>query len=455
MKKMSRRRVIIRKIKISVFFSFLVLRGEASFRTLIKKMKIKLFKTKSIYNILTPLTGLHFFDLESTPRDTEILLTDIKQTIEFQKINTYEQSVLKAVLELLNHSLKSQDFNAAKKNELETLIFQNQNQVRWDFLEGIEVLLNLAGYFSLSYQVRAILYAQYLEKYQNNARVDYFDVRKLCLIYLANGEFEQAVDLLEKKANTWGKLNKNRHSLLSTLAHSQKRNLFNPYERKNTVERLGLSLIRGKTLALIGPAPNVDRYLTEIGDDWETKVAIGYRGQEGLKDIGIDISYYNKALQIFLTSNKNPEPEMSFLENLQMAICKGRTKFSKHYLLESKVKTSLAKVDDLLFNGYANMMQNVIFDLARYSPARVKCFGFNLFLAKQEERYNKQYKHYQNSRNFDLYGLAFHSISSNYEFTKMLHTLGYLEADDDLAEVLSLGTEIYMQRMEQMFFEEQ
>lgn len=437
----------------TLFFIRLTLKREISFFRLLKRVRNRILGLKSVYQILTRLTKIDFIDTDLEEKHIKIGLVDIKKTVEFRFINRTERVVLSEILKLTNEGLNSTIFNVAEKERLSDLLDAHHEKLSCDFLEGIEVLFNLSGYLSLSFKARQLVQTKYLDKYSDNRPVDYLDIRKLCILFLLNDERQRAALLLDSVRGTWRKYHAPAWDKLFKLATMEHVNFFDPYRKHPLAESAYLGLVKDKDIIMVGPTPFNERELDTFPQETITRLSIGYRGQSSLNDLGVDISYYNKATQLFMISEKNPDQDMAFLSQLSFAVTKGRTKLSRHYRLDGRNRTSLSGASNLFFNGYENMMQLVLFDLLSFSPKSIKLVGFNMFVAEKQERYRVDYNYYDSFRTRELHSYAFHNLASNYEFAKLLYKRNVFQADEPLKKVLSLSTEEYMNRLELTLFE--
>lgn len=92
--------------------------------------------------------------------------------------------------------------------------------------------------------------------------------------------------------------------------------------------------------------------------------------------------------------------------------------------------------------GYANAIQRVLMDIARYPVAKVKVFNANLYVSKG---YSAGYAQGRVMEYFKAFSL--HDPVSSFVFTKRMFELGWIEADPVLADVLDLTTDAYLERL--------
>jgi hypothetical protein len=113
-----------------------------------------------------------------------------------------------------------------------------------------------------------------------------------------------------------------------------------------------------------------------------------------------------------------------------------------------------------LLNGYPMQVQRMILTLLlREKPRFIHASKMNMYLGNQI--YAKNYLRFQdglysNTLDFDskkvlLWRMGWHSLISNFRFTKLLYLKGYLVPDKQLNEILSLSVEEYANRLDEIY----
>ncbi len=223
---------------------------------------------------------------------------------------------------------------------------------------------------------------------------------------------------------------------------------------QNPSEQAFATLIRGKRVAVVGPAPNDEDSADEI-DHFDVVIRLNYRGPESLPPAAhygqrIDLSYYNgdNAKSILKLQ------DFKFAKDLKFAVFKSAA-FANHPFLKSAaqpVTRAMISPHPFWFYGTPTMIPNVLFDLIHFQPAEIKLFKANFFLTHQ--LYYKGYSTVDHSlSHFSKlwYNHAKHNLISQLNFTRLLLKNGLIQADETCRSVLDLDNQTYIDRMEQLF----
>ena len=211
--------------------------------------------------------------------------------------------------------------------------------------------------------------------------------------------------------------------------------------------------VRGKRVAIVGPAPSDEDVAEEI-DQYDIVIRTNYRGMSSLppaEDYGskIDVSYYNYTYTkqvLFGSSNE-------YLDDLKFAVFKNQADLDRYSGRKTTAQFRLMnQINDYIFNGKSQMMQNIIYDLLHFEPAEIKLFKSNFFMSNQ--RYHANYASptnaIQEKRSFWM-NFATHDLVTQHRFTKILHNIEQVNLDKVSKQIISLCSEEYITNMSNIY----
>ncbi|MFC4402564.1 hypothetical protein [Gracilibacillus xinjiangensis] len=205
--------------------------------------------------------------------------------------------------------------------------------------------------------------------------------------------------------------------------------------------------INGKTVAIVGPAPKEEDVSAEI-NSFDIVVRFNYKGEPHLPHKGsgnrINVSYHNggNAAELDMLDHTD------FLNELDFA-CFKSVKYDFQRKLVSAHKGRQYRIaGEFLFNGAANHLPNVLFDILHFHPKMVKVFHSNLYLSS-----TPHYTGYHTipKENQSLWNtFAYHEMITQFNFLKNLWNGKQFKADKALESVLKLTPEKYVELMERI-----
>ncbi|MCL1999182.1 MAG: hypothetical protein FWG65_10490 [Turicibacter sp.] len=426
----------------------LLLCGEVRIREVIRKIRIKLERCTSVEKVLRELWKVDAIYFEFTKIRT-IEIADFSRVYSIKYANSTE-------IELTKHICKAANSNITGNKMPDHNIQEHIDKISTAWLEDMETLAIAGGMFVLAYEIRQCLIKKLKKIYPPGKKVRWFDIRRMYAMHMSVGDFENATQVLTKCNKIWKYRYRPLWNELYALTRPPSENALNA-----TLDTLDLQstdsdflkLIKGKTVAVLGPAQG-ELDVQEV-QDFDIKVRITFRGMgfldETSQKLGVDVSYYNLMNARALNASGN----VTFLRKLKMACFKIGIAWDwqKDLVLRGKARGMLGRSGVVQFKGSGNMLQNLLLDLFHFAPAKIKVFNMNLFLAKIGERYQSGYYALAEEQEQKLtsYTFVLHNLISNYEITKMWYDAGYFEADAQLTEILELGTHEYLARMESLY----
>ncbi len=214
--------------------------------------------------------------------------------------------------------------------------------------------------------------------------------------------------------------------------------------RQDKMSKSFRDLIRGRSVAAVGPAP-CDGPVGEEIDAFDVVVRFTYWGPDNLPpsaDFGTrtDVSYYNVSLGRRIVRDKH-EPHLTDLRCLVFK--------EQGFVLRGLPCRSAHWPHTVFFTGHPNMIPVCVFDLLHFDPARVKMFGTSFFLSKTSHHDN--YVSRPATRNTNPSLLADHDLCSQVNFVRHLYKAGLVEAGGVCAEVLEMDEMEYLRGMEGVY----
>lgn len=219
-----------------------------------------------------------------------------------------------------------------------------------------------------------------------------------------------------------------------------------------------LKFIKGKSVAIVGPAPSGEEHGEEI-DSFDVVVRINYRRKEKSSDSRefgkrTDVSYYNMSFTRAII-----ESGMNYFDDLHFAVFKRIEHEAQKKLVDSG-KGRKVKHNYQMINGNSFAGNVAIFDILHFQPTVVKIFNFNFYLSAipyypgytigvPSKFVDDNFTNYFECLNFGTF--AHHDIISNINFTRNLWNAGLIEVDSACENVIRLSTSDYLSELEKMF----
>lgn len=270
------------------------------------------------------------------------------------------------------------------------------------------------------------------------------------------GDLKTAGEMLERINNAYVSKNKliKFNSIYQFLSGNKEEALKTIQEAFCEEDWRYLNYIKGKTVAIVGPAPSDDSLAEEI-DKHDVVVRLNYKDKKTLPDpkqFGnrINVSYYNNSNveRYFIGENEN------FLNDLDCYIFRTQKQldFFKP-LAKGRIIRKMYCPNDLLFIGNTNMIQNTLFDLLFFNADLIKVFKVNFFHAKKA--YHEGYISSEREEIGDITWrwerFAHHNLISQLNFTRLLVGNGLINTDSVCESILRLNNQDYLATMEDIY----
>jgi hypothetical protein len=202
--------------------------------------------------------------------------------------------------------------------------------------------------------------------------------------------------------------------------------------------------VRGRTVAVVGPAPPSADLGQEI-DSFDLVVRTNYFSAVNPK-VGsrTDISYYNgMRLGTRSTQIRNLAPSLSWVVSMRSGDTKLREVVPGHPGIRA------AQSGPKLFVG-ANPLgiTNILSDLLRFRPRNIKLFGVDFFTT--QKAYDKTYNADAVGSDAISHSIRVHECFSSFRFAQQLRRTGLIEADAIAEQVLTMSSEQYAARLQEL-----
>jgi len=371
---------------------------------------------------------------------------DLRKAFSFRFMSRREREVTKAICLAINARVSGSEYKSLVE-QVRKLLEENAKKVSILWLTDAEILAMAGGLFVLAGDIRQLTVRRMIKKYEKKKKVKTADENILYICYMSLGENEKAAEVFNRARKSFNDNHKKNRQWMHNVAKKEKPPRLTAFESES--DKIYAQMIEGKNIAIIGPSAG-ELDVDEILCDFDVKILLTYRSMdfltEEMQKCGVDVSYYNSD-----RGGKLSEKDEEYFEDLKMIVFKSVVSdFQKKKIAEGKARKIQGVTHPFLFKeSGATMLQRVLADVFCFSPARVKVFNANMVLSN--EKYYKGYdsENVAKDRAFLWCSCGSHNIICNYEITRFWHGVGYFEADEELTEILTLGTKEYLHRFEQ------
>jgi len=420
--------------------------GGIPLREIIWRIHIKLKWCKPFGRVMWKITSKKLSQQEPICPD------DFSEVYSFKYSNRYEREVSECMCKAISARVANHEYQLDVERARE-MLSRNEYRLSSLWLSDVEVLLLAGGLFILAGDVRQLRARKLLQKYKRKRNIQYFDSQQLYVCYMNRGEYEKAVDVLNRTGKLWREKCRRALPLMLIATRMDRAEFSSLLVPNREIDKVYFDMISGKNVAVIGPATGT-LDVDDVLKNFDVKIRINFRGHEYLNEdgrkCGVDISYYNASVSKTISETIN----FQFLEYLTMSVFKKISHdFQGALLNNEKGRRKAGSASHLMFQGHENMVQLILMDLFYFSPAQIKLFNFNLYLSRTNTRHQRAYSFVNTTYSREemwFYNAVPHNLISSYEIMKLWYDAGFFEADEELAEILTLGLYEYLQRMERL-----
>ena len=212
------------------------------------------------------------------------------------------------------------------------------------------------------------------------------------------------------------------------------------------LDRNYLEIIKGKSVAIVGPSQNDLTNGKEI-DTFDVIVRFNYKGEnKSPKKYGsrTDISYFNGANTRDLEKNIGKY----LLQDLKALVFKVPFKGDKFNC--KCVRRMLLPLEHCMLDNSPNALPNMLADLLLYQPQKIKVFSIDMQLSsKRDMSYGLMIASFWDT----YYPRAGHDLYSQYKFIEYLYTNNFISVDSKLKEILDVGIVEYMKELQEVYLD--
>lgn len=369
--------------------------------------------------------------------------------------NKKQRELMELICNMANNRKNGQLPTDAQINEIKEYIADNMHYMTSSFLSCIEDIALTSGLFTTAYASREKNEELLLQRAHTKIIFTKRQATKLFWCYLNSGD-DNAATSMNHRVFLFSRPVVSKHicnlcNILGLIPNQPSKHL------QKSEQAAFADYVKGRSIAIIGPSSSGVDYNEEIKNNFDIIIRMRYRGQETLpeaqRELIPHVTYYCRE-----TSKEilNPERNIGYLTDLDFAVFK-RT-YGKYYEEAYKKATSYTKTRGAFINNtflfsspsVSNMLQQILYDLSLFEPARIKVFNANCFLSHTIHDKGYSVAKEGTALTAPLWCMfAVHNLMCNYNYTMNLYRRGLIEADDYLSEILELGTEEYMRKFQQ------
>ena len=229
------------------------------------------------------------------------------------------------------------------------------------------------------------------------------------------------------------------HKIIKTK--SNKKIIKDEYLNRNYLE-----IIKGKSVAIVGPTPTNLTNGKEI-DNFDVIVRFNYKGENLSNNYygsRTDVSYFNGANTRDLEKNI----EKYSLQDLNALVFK--VSFQEDKFNCKCVRRMLLPLEHCMLDNSPYSLPNIIADLLLYQPQKIKVFSIDMQLSsKRDMSYGLMIASFWDT----YYPRAGHDLYSQYKFIEYLYTNNFISVDSKLKEILDVGIVEYMKELQEIYLD--
>lgn len=363
------------------------------------------------------------------------LYFELLKALKLSKHNRCEE-LLNCVCNCSVYCITKEDFDQHYERlctEIKKLDVSQLNSYSTEML--ICIMLTL-GLFSAALILR--------EKYEEQIITNGTALEKYS-VYFQNGQFEKALDLLEK--SEFFRIYKYAHPRSYNAMKKSILPIVHP-EMLDVSSKFA-EYLQGKKIYIIGPSDNGNPI--DIAEEERVVIRYAYMGKNNVggyySTIPTNVSYYN-GMHATTVASMN---DSVFLTDLTFAVLKYKLESSFWNNLEGMLPVRYVdKVPYTMQHGVSpNMLQIVLIDLLHFGKLDITVLDNNLYLNR---RYTEGYASNQVQKRMDDFAFANqfakHDVFCNFKFTRSLFKQGVFSADLRLEEILNMSCEQFAEAME-------
>jgi hypothetical protein len=210
-------------------------------------------------------------------------------------------------------------------------------------------------------------------------------------------------------------------------------------------DRAFLELARGRTIAVVGPAPKREEIRDEI-DGFDVVVRTNFQGNiDPSYGSRTDVSYYNGNRLL----SRRDEILRTAAELPWLVATRGSDETLKAMFPSHPGIRSAERAAPHFVQAIPLAIPIMLADLIRFAPARIKLFCVDFF--RSQAAYRDGYHRKLIGSDAVAHSVRVHDPFSSFGFVQQLHRAGLCEADAVAGEVLRLTREQYAESMQELY----
>lgn len=340
-------------------------------------------------------------------------------------------------------------------NEIGKFDYMNLHFQEWIH---VYVLAMRFGLFDLAQVLRETAKMAAIESlhYQGNFMEE--AVRCRCMAALLDGG---QLDAVRSEMKRFSKSTRSEFAFILSLANAQ---LFEAWERSDTPEeKLFHELVKGRTIAVVGPASTIS---PEIGEVGEFDLVVRFNRKEEVSPNGTaarsarcDISYYNSTQTDFIlqTQTAIPPPGVAWaVFRKQRDLKTWKQALASNPALRQTGHSRSLKGNGhspITFRGHLTAMPAAVLDLLKNGAARVKVFQCDLMLTVDRAAGYKNHARTSSEhiQRFMRSCSGSHDPVTQLAILRMAFASGRLEGDCRFMEVMAMNDRQYMRALQDAY----
>jgi glycerophosphoryl diester phosphodiesterase len=219
------------------------------------------------------------------------------------------------------------------------------------------------------------------------------------------------------------------------------------------MDRAFADYVRGKRIAVVGPAPCTEDVAAEI-DQFDIVIRPNYRGRDNLPPAAefgskTHVSYYS------YTNSKQilKSGQLDFLFDLDFPVFKSAEDIKKLRKIRPDAKVRhMIKPNNFYLAGKGTMIQNILYDLLHFDPQEIKIFHVNFYLS-ESPYYSSYISPANNVKHVSVLWLDYanHDLVTQINLSRILLDHGQITADQQATAVMAIDNAAYCQEIQRLY----
>ncbi len=328
-----------------------------------------------------------------------------------------------------------------------------------EVLEFLAIRTLFAYRFSLGYRIRAVLARRIVKKSKDASLENPAAVPGLVRGYVYQDKLDEALRVAEKskarfvETNHIGTLRK-LHADVSLLHGNaeplQKYHRGLSAEHPNPDDARMKKLIKGKRVAIVGPVDTGEN-LGSVIEEFDVIVRPGYlpsvfKHRPEVHGSRTTISYYSH-----LDSQKLTDEELTAMRDkgVKLVVLRSNMTIAAQKLPEGFLRYMDGE-PSIYLRRFPNAVQRAIFDIERFEPAEIECFGMDMYSNGSGSRMEKLGFEGAFVPGTRLNPAPYHDWLFDFKVMHHFYTSGLIKARGITAQAFAMSPQEYVERLDQL-----